>query len=289
MEEVDCPVCEATKGTPLHREDSFQMVRCPSCQFVFLNPRPKAESLLSFYQDYLPEEESSIESWRRMMASVFHCSATLLGQYRKNGRLLDVGTGFGFFLMEMKKRGWEVAGVEISKKAIDYARDVLGLTIHLGPAEKVGFPDNYFDAVTGFYVVEHLPRPLVFFRECYRILKPGGLLLLRYPHTTPIKNVLHWFHIRNRLYDLPAHLSDFSPKMIQQCLEKIGFERCQHLIGGYTRPGEHGKRTASILFGIFSEMIFFLSCKKFLLPGVSKTVLAYKGNPSKHEHRRVIA
>lgn len=276
LEEVDCPVCEASKGEPLYREASFQMVRCPSCQFVFLNPRPTAESLLSFYQGYLPEEESSIQLWGKMMKSVFQRSATLLGEYKKNGRLLDVGTGFGFFLMEMKKKGWEVAGIEISKKAIDYARDVLGLAVHLGPVEKVGFPDNSFDALTGFYVIEHLPYPMAFIRECYRILKPGGLLLLRYPHTTPIKNFLHLFHIGNRLYDLPAHLSDFSPKMIQQCLEKIGFERCRHLFGGYTRPGDHGKRAASILFGSISEALFTLSLGKVLFPGVSKTVIAFK-------------
>lgn len=276
MEDVNCPVCEASRGKPLHLEGSFQMVRCSSCQFVFLNPRPTNESLLSFYQHYLPEEESSVECWEEMMKSVFHRAATLLEQYRKDGRLLDVGTGFGFFLKEMKNRGWDVVGVEISRKAMDYARDVLGLTVHPGPAEKVGFPDNYFDAVTGFYVIEHLPHPLAFLRECHRILKPGGLLLLRYPHTTPIKNFLHFFGIRNRLYDLPAHVSDFSPKMIQQCLEKSGFRKCQHLIGGYTRPGDPGKRTASVIFGSFSEALFYLSPKKFLLPGVSKTVLAFK-------------
>ena len=277
MEDVNCPVCEASRGKPLHLEGCFQMVQCPSCQFVFLNPRPTNESLLSFYQHYLPEEKSSIESWDKMMKSVFHRAATLLEQYKKNGRLLDVGTGFGFFLAEMKNRGWDVLGVEISKKAIDYARDVLGLSVHPGPAERVSFPDNYFDAVTGFYLIEHLPHPMAFLRECHRILKPGGLLLLRYPHTTPIKSLLHFFGIRNRLYDLPAHLSDFSPKMIQQCLEKIGFEKCQHLIGGYTRPGDPGKRTASVLFVSLSEALFRLSLKKFLLPGVSKTVMVFKG------------
>ena len=114
--------------------------------------------------------------------------------------------------------------------------------------------------------------------ECYRILKPGGLLLLRYPHTTPIKNLLHFFGIENRLYDLPAHLSDFSPKMIQECLEKIGFEKCRHSIGGYTLPENLGKRTSSILFGSFGETLFRLSGKRFLFPGVSKTILAFKGD-----------
>ena len=276
MEKVNCPICEGSRGEPLHLEGSFQMVRCPSCQFVFLNPRPTSDSLLRFYQKYLPEEESSVESWEKMMKVVFRRAANLLQQYRRDGRLLDVGTGFGFFLAEMKKRGWDATGVEISKKAMDYARDILGLTIHPGPLEKTSFPDNHFDVVTGFYVIEHLPNPIVFFKECYRILKPGGFLLLRYPHTTPIKNLLHFFGIKNRLYDLPAHLSDFSPKMIQRCLEGIGFGECRHQIGGYTLPSDLGKRIASILFGNLSEALFFLSLGKFLLPGVSKNILAFK-------------
>ncbi len=160
---------------------------------------------------------------------------------------------------------------------MDYARGVLGLTIFAGPLEEVALPDNDFDAVTAFYVIEHLSHPMPFLKECYRVLKPGGLLLLRYPHTTPIKNFLHLLGIKNRLYDLPAHLSDFSPKVIRQCLEKIGFEKCQHWIGGSTLPSHPGKRASSILFGGFAEALFYLSGKKLLFPGVSKTVVAFKG------------
>jgi SAM-dependent methyltransferase len=280
MEVIDCPLCGGPESFPLHQEGSFQMVRCSSCQFIYLNPRPTSEFLLRFYQDYLPENGSSIKAWQRMMEPVFKKAANLIQQYKEKGELLDVGSGFGFFLSEMKNRGWDVTGIEISQKAMDYSRNVFGLTIHPGPMEKIGFPDNYFDAVTGFYVIEHLPYPMAFLRECHRILKPGGLLLLRYPHTTPIKNLLQIFGIKNRLYDLPAHLSDFSPKMIQRCLERIGFGKCQHLIGGYTFPGDPGKRTASILFGSLSEALFYLSGKRFLLPGVSKTILAFKSNLS---------
>jgi SAM-dependent methyltransferase len=275
-EAVNCPICEASGGDPLHAEGSFQMVQCPSCHFIFLNPRPTRDSLFHFYQEYLPEGEASIESWREMMEPIFYRAANLLRQYRGEGRLLDIGTGFGFFLVEMKNRGWDVMGVDVSQKAMDYARGILGLTIHPGPLEKLGFPANYFDVVSGFYVIEHLPNPMVFLEECHRILKPGGLLLLRYPHTTPIKNFLGLFGIPNRLYDLPAHLSDFSPKMIQRCLERVGFERCQHMIGGHTLPSELAKRIASSLFGNLSEALFYLSLKKFLLPGVSKTILASK-------------
>lgn len=276
MEEVNCPICEKSEGEPLYREGSFQMVRCSSCQFIFLNPRPTRNSLFRFYQQYLPEEASSVESWEKMMRPVFHRAANLLQQYKREGRVLDVGAGFGFFLVEMKKRGWEITGVEISQKAMDYAKDVLGLIIHPGPLERVNFSDNYFDAVTGFYVIEHLPDPVSFLKECHRILKPGGLLLLRYPHTTPIKNLLKLFGMKNHLYDLPAHLSDFSPGMIQRCLERIGFGDCDHFIGGYTLPSDLRKRVASILFGNISEAFFHLSLGKFLFPGVSKNILAFK-------------
>jgi SAM-dependent methyltransferase len=166
--------------------------------------------------------------------------------------------------------------VEISHRAIGYARDILKVTVHPGPLENIAFPENGFDAVTAFYLIEHLPNPMAFLSECYRILKPRGLLLLRYPHTTPIKNVLHGLGIRNRLYDLPAHLSDFSPGTIRTCLERAGFKRCRHFVGGYTVPGEMGKRLATSLFGGLAEALFFLSRGKILLSGVSKTVLAYK-------------
>ncbi len=276
MEQTSCPLCKVDGGIPLHREGDFEMARCPSCGFIYLNPRPTERSLLQFYQDYLPEDEISIDSWRRMMEPIFQRSARLIKRHTDRGRLLDIGAGFGFFLAEMRERGWEVEGVDISKNAIDYARGVLKVAVHPGPLEDIAFPENGFDVVTAFYLIEHLRDPAAFLSECYRILKPRGLLLLRYPHTTPIKNVLHGLGIKNRLYDLPAHLSDFSPKTIRACLEDAGFTGCMHLVGGYTIPEGIGKRLATSFFGGLAEALFFLSRRKFLLPGVSKTVLAYK-------------
>ncbi len=280
MQEIGCPLCESSERTPLHREGSFQMVKCRSCQFIYLNPRPTDEALHEFYQKYLPGEERSIESWQKMMEPIFKRAAHLLQRYQARGRLMDVGTGFGFFLSEMRKRGWEVSGVEISQRGMNYARDRLALNVSPGPLEKAGLPQDHFDAVTGFYVIEHLSDPVSFVKECHRILKPGGLLLLRYPHTTPVKNLLGLLGIENRLYELPAHLSDFSPGTIQRLLEKVGFDSCKHFIGGYTILESLGRRVSSCFFGNLSEALFYLSGKTFLLPGVSKTILAFKRNSS---------
>jgi SAM-dependent methyltransferase len=274
--EISCPFCNQSETMPFHREGAFQMVKCASCQFVYLNPRPTDQALLQFYQDYLPQETSSIENWKKMMGPIFQRSAHLIKRFKDKGRLLDVGTGFGFFLGEMKHQGWEVEGIEISQKGMNYGREVLNLTVHPGPLEEIDFPEKAFDVITAFYVIEHLPYPMAFLRECYRILKPGGLLLLRYPHTTPIKNLLQALRVKNRLYDLPAHLSDFSPGMIERCLEGAGFTHCQHRMGGYTLPKGIGKHLITSFFGNLGEGLFFISQGKFLLPGVSKTVLGFK-------------
>jgi SAM-dependent methyltransferase len=215
-----------------------------------------------------------------MMKPVFRRAALTIRQHRQKGKLLDVGTGFGFFLEEMRSLGWEVEGIEISRQGMDYARKAFNLNLYPGPLENARFRANEFDAVTAFYVIEHLPSPNRFLRECLRILKPGGLLLLRYPHTTPIKNLLHTLGIKNRLYDLPAHLSDFSPSAMQRCLTAAGFTRCRHWIGGVTVPGPLGKRLVTFLFGYSAEALFLLSGGRFLLPGVSKSVTAYKETPS---------
>ena len=64
--------------------------------------------------------------------------------------------------------------------------------------------------------------------------------------------------------------------MIHKCLERVGFAQCQHWIGGYTIPKGIEKHLVTTLFGNLAEVLFFLSRGKFLFPGVSKTILAYK-------------
>jgi SAM-dependent methyltransferase len=276
LEPIWCPVCGGSGMTLLHEEPPFHMVRCGGCRHVYVNPKPVDRALRDFYQHYLPQEESSIEAWRTMMAPVTRRAAREILRLRSVGRLLDVGAGYGFFVSEMKARGWDAAGVEISEKAIGYARHRLGLIVYPGPLEPLCFEEGSFDVVTGFYIVEHLSDPLSFLEECHRILTPGGFLFLRYPHTTPIKDLLRLFGVTNRLYDMPAHLSDFSPESVARCLVRVGFEEVRHLLGGYTRPGRFGARAATLLFGNLAEALFYFSGKRFLLPGVSKTAIAFK-------------
>jgi 2-polyprenyl-3-methyl-5-hydroxy-6-metoxy-1,4-benzoquinol methylase len=275
-EKIACPLCSEQAAKRRHQENGYVMVRCLRCGFIYQNPRPSQQELLKAYQTYLPEGEEEIEAWGRMMVSVFKGGADLIERTMPRGRLLDVGTGYGFFLGLMQSRGWEVMGLEVSPIGAQYGRKRWGLSILSQPWEEASFDEDEFDVVTAFYVVEHLPDPLAFFREVHRILRPGGMILVRYPHTTPIKDILALMRIKNGLYHLPYHLSDFSPRTMRRALEQTGFTKIATAIGGFTAPSNMAGKWAGRIFGNLAESLCQLSCGKILLPGVSKTTIARK-------------
>jgi SAM-dependent methyltransferase len=127
-----------------------------------------------------------------------------------------------------------------------------------------------------FYVLEHLPDPMGALRKAYDLLDPGGILLVRVPHTTPIVRMLSPFGIGGSLYDAPFHLHDFSPAVLRNMLLKAGFAEIRTFPGRPTRPQRPGPRAASVLFGTLARGLYSASGGRFLLPGVSKTTVARK-------------
>jgi SAM-dependent methyltransferase len=213
-----------------------------------------------------------------MIAPVVDVAAKLVLKNSKTdgARLLDIGCGYGFFLKKMAQLGWQAEGIEVSKPGRDYARQELGLCIHARPLEVMAFPPDHFDTVTLFYVIEHVHDPALVLKEVYRILKPNGMLLLRWPHSTPVVKVLGPLAKKFDIYHTPFHLYDFNPAAMTRLVEWAGFSAVQNMIGGFTLPKKRLHRFCSILFGHMAEEIYRVSAGRVLLPGVSKTTIAFK-------------
>ena len=275
---TQCRLCGDRKTLFLAAEGDWTVLECSVCGFVFVVPLPDEESLKAHYQQYLPADEEKIFQWRNLMEGISQRSLEAIEKdwpVPSNGRLLDVGCGYGFFLGKARERGWFVNGVEPCVHARDYALKT-GLQVDLGGLPEQKYPDGSFDVVTMFYVLEHVREPLSYLKEAYRILKPGGLLLVRVPHTTPIVKFLKVFGIKNRLYDTPSHLSDFSPNTLTLALVKAGFDGGITFPGGATRPYPFGECLVSAASGWLADAMYWISFGKWLLPGVSKSTLTKK-------------
>jgi SAM-dependent methyltransferase len=228
------------------------------------------------YDDYLPESPDEIEAWGRSQAPVTGRAGRLLSAcVPAGGKVLDVGCGFGFLLAELKGRGFESEGLEISPTGLRHSRSK-GVKVHEGILDAGRFPEKSFDAVCAFYVIEHLESPRSFLREARRILGPGGVLLMRWPNTAPLVRWCRLLSVRVDLYDAPSHLVDFTPASMGWLLRRSGFERVKTWPGGSTRPDGWVPRIAGMVGGFAGDALFSLSGGRVILPGPSKTTLAFR-------------
>ena len=93
--------------------------------------------------------------------------------------LYDAGILERTFLQQARQRGFEVAGVEPSCEAFRHVRAVLELPVVHGTLHSAAFPAASFSAVSLLDVIEHVSEPVNELREVLRILRPGGLVVIR--------------------------------------------------------------------------------------------------------------
>ncbi len=278
FEHVSCNVCGEDDTEPLTAQNGFRMVRCRMCGLAYLNPRPPQEAMLSLYADYHARNGGDEASWERLMSRVFRESANLLEAALAGAqplRLLDIGCGFGSFVALMRQRGWDAEGIDPSPAAIASALGK-GRPVRMGTMEQLREERRIYDALTMFYVLEHLPDPMGALRKTWDLLAPGGVLLIRVPHTTPIVRLLSPLGLGGTLYDPPFHLYDFSPAVLGEMLRRTGFAKVRTLPGTSTLPSRIGPRIASTFFSLLAAGLYALTRGVVLLPGVSKTTIARK-------------
>jgi 2-polyprenyl-3-methyl-5-hydroxy-6-metoxy-1,4-benzoquinol methylase len=144
----------------------------------------------------------------------------------KRGKILDVGCGSGFFLFEARKRGWQVTGVDPSTQSAAAARQLLSGRVRHGGIADI-HQHNIFDVVTYINTLEHVWEPWLDIKKVSMLLRPGGLLLLRFPNGKfhafflEILLKLHLETLASKF--LVAHQHSFTPRFIQRFLSDFGY------------------------------------------------------------------
>jgi len=137
-------------------------------------------------------------------------------------KVLDIGCGDGTFLAQMRKPNVEIYGVELSGTAFNRASRVEN--IHLVAAEQLRantYPEHYFDVITLWHVLEHVPDPCQTLRSCRNWLAPDGYLFIEVPNIASWQAQLfkkNWFHL-----DAPRHLFLFTPRSLEKILQNTDF------------------------------------------------------------------
>jgi 2-polyprenyl-3-methyl-5-hydroxy-6-metoxy-1,4-benzoquinol methylase len=222
-----CPVgCEAPLVATTIELPEGVLLRCSACgQLVSQVAESRyRESMAAFDRAGFNQPQGRELARRNQVAKRrLRAISRMLGKAPGVLRVLDVGCSRGHFVAAAVDAGFHAEGVEPAPQIAAAARE-RGLVVHTGLLEEQHFPDGSFDALTLFEVIEHLREPCALLRECRRVLRPGGIVLLSTGNTaswTVSFMGARWdyFHISTDA----GHVSFFHPGSIRKLAENCGF------------------------------------------------------------------
>jgi 2-polyprenyl-3-methyl-5-hydroxy-6-metoxy-1,4-benzoquinol methylase len=139
-----------------------------------MNPRPDADELKTIYDTYHQRNGKDEGDWEVMMWHNFReVSSMLARKYPSAGRLLDIGCGYGHFLHIMERLHWRAEGIDPSSHTVHQAGKA-GRIVTNATIDDAVIPECSFNAVTMFYVLEHVTDPLKTLRKVFSLLVPGS-------------------------------------------------------------------------------------------------------------------
>ena len=235
---VKCCICESNNiqhiGSGEDYEydcsaDIFLAVQCNTCGLVYLNPRPDVAEFEKIYPenyhafDFSEKEFGfvhKIRSWLEAKRLLVFCQ-----EVPNNGKILDVGCGDGFHLNLLRKYGkksWTLAGIDMDKRAIEMA-EKSGLVVHQGSVESIDLPPNTYDLAFTIQTIEHVEKPDEVLKGIYKLLKPGGRLVI----VTDNTDSLDFKFFKKKYwggYHFPRHWNLFNKSSLSKLAQKTGFE-----------------------------------------------------------------
>lgn len=219
----NCPICGSTQlnnqlvcKDNLKSNESFALVNCIKCGFLFTNPRP-TQSTIGFYYD--SDKYYSHHTSFSPVGMVYSIIKSFNLKYKIDllnkisngkGNLLDYGCGQGDFLASAKKDGWNIKGVEVDTDARNNSIQKNGNVIAASIDELKG---STFEVISLWHVLEHIHELDNTFKSIKNLLAKDGKILIAVPNYKSYDGQLfkeYW-----AAYDVPRHLYHFERKTMK--------------------------------------------------------------------------
>lgn len=229
-----CVLCEAPLSQSIPELDRYRTCRVCDVTWYADNPNDgesvEYNSREGWDKDYYADSKTFALHASRQ--SAFEAIAARLGAIcPARGRLLDIGAGIGMLMQAAHKQGWVVEGIEPSSRAAEWARKHSGGVVHEGFLGEVKLPEGQYDAITMVDVLLHIPEPLPFLQAARRLVRPGGILMIREVNRTVERRARvfqQWLKGNQRTRSGGAkrqvfQYQGFTPRSFRYALEKSGF------------------------------------------------------------------
>jgi 2-polyprenyl-3-methyl-5-hydroxy-6-metoxy-1,4-benzoquinol methylase len=228
-----CPLCDTQNPDLAFQKNGFRYHRCSRCQSLYVDLELADQTVHEHYSENYFESEmqpsGDVEEERQGYPSYRKSHTTLTDSFRNKldvvrahvdgGRLLDTGAAYGFFV-KIAAPYFDAQGIDISEYAASVARTEFQANVVQGNVEAMAFPDDTFDAVVMWDIIEHLIRPARALQEIRRVLKPGGFLFVS------TDDAASWLPrlLGRRWWALapPLHLCHFSKLGLTLACERAG-------------------------------------------------------------------
>lgn len=241
---VICDLCNSEVNKILYDFGQYSILKCEECGLVFKSKvfQLNRHELLTPYKE-APWTKDLNLVWQQTSYNKNHPKLRMWQSYlqklpdfklSEGKKLLDIGCSTGLFGHVARGMGWDVTGVEICRPAAEYAQEKFGLQVLTTTLEAAHLAEDSFDVITMWDVIEHLPSPAETVTECYRILKPGGLLIIHTPDQDAL--IYSLVHVLCRLstkksasflspiYGPGGHMFYFNKATLKQLFSKRGFD-----------------------------------------------------------------
>ena len=199
-----------------------QLVRCKSCDLIYLSPRIKEELIINSYKkaidkNFINQDKYRIKTFNNSMKYLIRKYDL---QPSKRFKVLDIGCAGGAFPKAASDLGMSVIGIEPSTWLAEHGRKHYNLDIRSGLLEEHNLKKSSFNLVTLWDVIEHLTNPDDVISRIHHLLKNEGLLIINFPNYNSLMRKLLGFKWP---FFLSVHLTYFTPKTIENFLKKNGY------------------------------------------------------------------